>query len=207
MKPVLMFTEQDRLDRGIENHKIYFTPLNDVLNAYQKLQLGQIDYNDFKQLVADPECFIFDKMTGGEKMEINGFKVSKHKALDLLEKPEGYQNLIAAIEVLKVANGFTLQELNIHDLVENQIVLSQAFIDKQTEAAKVYATNEKELKLFEFLNRVMKDAVKTFGEGGIDINKLMSECVKNFAHPIGNGEHRQFFIVNYRPIKSDNFYI
>lgn len=207
MKPVLMFTDQDRLDMTIRTSDIYLSKFNDVFKAYQTLQLGQIDYNEFRQLVSDPECFIFDKMTGGEKMEINGLKISKHKAIDLLEKPEGYSNLIDSIKILKEANGFTLQQFNIHDIVENEIVLSHAYINKSKESANVYATNEKELALFEFLGRVMKDAVATFGEGGISINKLFSECHSIHSTKNGRGEDRHFYILNYRPLKNDNFYI
>lgn len=207
MKKVLMFTDQDRLEGKIGSCEIYLSLFNDVLKGYLKLNFGPIDFLEFRELVADPECFIFDKMTGGEKIEIAGLKISKHKAIDLLEKPEGYEELIKSIEILKGANGFTFQQLNIHDLVKNEIVLSKDYIDNAKESANVYATNEKELALFEFLNRVMKDAVETFGEGSISINKLFSECLTIRSTKNGRGEDVHFYVLNYRPLKNDNFYI
>ena len=36
---------------------------------------------------------VFEKMTNGKGVEITGFKVDRSNALDILDKPEGFETL------------------------------------------------------------------------------------------------------------------
>ncbi|SHL81607.1 hypothetical protein [Flavobacterium chilense] len=70
----------------------------DYINKVFDLGITDIESDDLEQLFANPKCFITDKLTKGETLQVAGMNLNKEKVFELLEKPAGTESLIMEIE-------------------------------------------------------------------------------------------------------------
>lgn len=185
MEPVLMFTDKRKFDEMIASHSVHLGALNAVLAAYEEMKLPELTGAEFISLVQQPGTVVFDKMTNGGAVEIMGMQVDKQKAMELILKPSGYEEMIELITVYKKAANW---DYHLHkvDVLNREIVLSQSVIDAETEASKVYAKTEKEKQLFQFAQAVIGAANEAFGEGsGYDLGELVYNVIYTLATPSG----------------------
>ncbi len=203
MEKVLMFTDKTQFDNSIAGHSIHLGALNAVLAAYEEMKLPELTGAEFISLVQQPEIVVFDKMTNGGAVEIMGMQVDKQKAIELILKPSGYEEMIGLIAAYKKAVNW---DYHLHkvDIVNDQVVLSQSVIDAETEASKVYAKTEKEKQLFQFAQAVIGAANEAFGEGSpYDLGELVQNIIYTLATPTGTflmPLEKHNFEIRYRKI-------
>ena len=134
MKPVLMHTDTARFNETIKRNSIYLGELTEILQAFNVMNIGTLTGAEFQSLVTNPPGVVFDKMTKGQDVVIGGLKINKAKALDILERPKGYNTMLDLIEVYKNRQNWNhhLHVVDI-DLDGNEIVLKKSFIDQEAE--------------------------------------------------------------------------
>jgi hypothetical protein len=72
--------------------------LQEIVTTYNFLGLLPLNSEDFFNLISNPAELVFDKMSNGEDISIGGLKVDKQKAIEIILKPKGYNELLAKIE-------------------------------------------------------------------------------------------------------------
>lgn len=91
--------------------------VQNVLDKYNALGLPQLTADEFDRLFTDTEVLIFDKITGGD-MHLAGtngtaLAVNKKQALNMLDKPAGFDALMYAVnnitEAIKANEGDNMQ--------------------------------------------------------------------------------------------------
>lgn len=185
MEPVLMFTDTIQFNERIAQHSIHLGSLNAILAAYEVMRLPELNGEEFISLVQQPGTVVFEKMTNGGAAEIMGMQVDKEKAMELILKPDGYDEMYSLIQVYKQASNWSYH-LHKVDLVNGEIVLHQSVIDSETKSSKVYAKTEKEKQLFQFVQGVIAAANEAFGEGcPYKLEELVQTTIKTVARPTG----------------------
>lgn len=86
--------------------------LQNVIIDYNVLGLPPLTSDEFVKLIEKPQDLVFDKMTNGEPVSIAGLKVDKTKAIEILQKPVGYQMLIDRVESIQRNGLFDRQTSN-----------------------------------------------------------------------------------------------
>jgi len=134
------------------------TSVQEIVNDYLELNIGSLGAASFKKLFTGPAEMIFDKMTGG-KMEMNGFNLSKQKAIELIEKPKGYDILINKISsTMTGLKSKTIQPINLIVTPENidtiftvnesdEVVIVDSILQRIESRCKKYATSETAKKM------------------------------------------------------------
>ncbi len=152
---------------------------NEVFEQYQTLNLPQLNnVEEFKKLMHTPADLVFDKMTNGAPLTLNGLPVNRHKALEIVSMPAGFDDLANRITELKKKHPHILNSLSYIDIADSEVVVSQAVKDAELEHHKYYATTDDEKALFGFAQDVIASAKARFGEDGkYSLEYLVGRCV------------------------------
>lgn len=165
MADILLGYDKQQFSTNIERKGKYLKEYNQILGVYNALSLAAITGAEFKTLVLNPAFLVFDKITGGQDVEIAGLKVNKEKAMEILEKPAGYQNLLDVIDTYKKNRNDFTHYLNGVDIVGGEIVLSQSVLDSEVENSKIWAKSQGAKTAYAFAQAVIKLSEETFGPG------------------------------------------
>jgi len=197
MKKVKLSFKENDYNAEIESYAALIPHFKNVLDAYNSMGLPELTQTEFKQLFSNAQSVIFDKMTNGKEIEINGFKIDKTNALNILQKPAGYSVLIACLEDVKKEAAFSYHLSNV--IIEDcEIVLIPSLVDSIREKNTIYARTEKQLKAYEFTMAVIAKATECFGDG-LDVTLLLREFMHPFNEYGFDSKHKINFsgIVNF----------
>lgn len=193
-----------RYNEQIRLKSVHLSKFTAILAAYNALNIGEITANEFKSLVQNPASFIFDKMTNGQDIVIGGLKVNKAKAIEILEKPNGYEamkDLITSYQNTVPSWNHYLSSIDI-DAENEEVIIAQTVLDAELEASKVYAKTNNEQKVFQFVQDVIDLATAAFGGKNPDLAELISSTITTREEPHGSRNNQ--YLVNYKAISAFN---
>ncbi|WP_395078122.1 hypothetical protein [Flavobacterium sp.] len=181
-KKVLIFKDDSQIDREIrqlETHRKFFQK---IVDNVQNLSI-EVQGNEIVELFENPKAFTTDKLTKGEKMQVGGLKLNKEKLFDLIEKPDGLQEVIA--EILLANNDgsplhWHLKHLNSF-FVENGIVVTNPeYLQDLEREYSIFATTENQVKGFEKLTQIAKlvNEVNVLAHGRLSIDERLGEILE-----------------------------
>lgn len=149
-----------------DKKSIYDLLCNDVQNVVDTFKGLNVDLlpTELHNLFCNTDELLFDKLTVGKDITLAGLKVSKAKALEIIEKPLGYNTLITAIK--QCLHNFSQHEGMLHNTKinaqsicdyfilndEGVIVLNERFIKRLRESYSFYAITERAKNLVAFQN-------------------------------------------------------
>ena len=159
MEKVLLYTDNAQVRERLAERRKIETSLNEINEAYNKLDVGELDTNQLTSLILDPETLIFQKMTKDNNPNIAGLPLHAHKAMEMLVKPIGYDYLIALINKHKekFKNALYLDQF---EVVDGGVQLLQMAIDKEVSNASLYAETDEDkrrLAFAKFVEEKMKE--------------------------------------------------
>jgi hypothetical protein len=159
----------------MEQYNVSLPIFNRVLSAYNAMNLPELNLTEFKELFSRVDSIIFRKMTKGEQMNVGGIKISEEKALDLFEKPAGFDNLKEAINQ---ANDFPNLDwfMKFITLEGQTIGLKADLLAKKQEAHTLYATTDDQIKANELAEAILTKTVELFGEKGLNIVEFVQKA-------------------------------
>lgn len=181
-KRVLIFKDDAQIDREIrqlETHKKYFKI---VIDNVQSLGI-EVQGNEIVELFENPKAFTTDKLTKGQKMQIGELKLNKEKLFDLLEKPEGLQEVIQQITNSKKTESpehWHLTYLNCFNVENGNIVTNPNYLSELEISYSIYAENENQLQGFEKLTQIAKlvNEVNVLSNGRLSIDEQLGEILE-----------------------------
>ena len=173
-----------------------------VIDLYNKLGFEPLQGNDLGRLVNDTTNFLFNKMTNGQDVHLvvgnskTKLAVDKEPAMAMLQKPDGYKELIAGIAQLVILLGkgaaVSLGEISAiiqPSSINNHFYINEIedldFTEKTAamigEYGKRYVGSEVGILAFNFVS----DVVKLYYNSGIkellpnyDIPTLLMEVIQ-----------------------------
>lgn len=148
--------------------------VQDILNEYNKLEFtSPLDIDDIKSMFENWDSFVKAKQLESmpDQVEIQGMRVNKNKAVDLLEAPDTRSLEIKCKELQKeinnimtlhksdvALNGLCLQWNRFIDISDDQAVIDDSAVENFVERnLKVFATTEKQIKCLEALKLISQN--------------------------------------------------
>ena len=159
-----------------------------VANNYNSLGFGSLIASELPILFNSPIDFIFDKMTGGQPVTIGNITVNKQKAIEILNKPEGYEMLIAQIDEFgkkgvfdeRHHRNFHVNKANIatvYTIDENgQVVIAEAFDLGLKSNNKKFAKTDTAKKMLQ-LSKTIVDKAKELGVSDLIHGNTISHII------------------------------
>lgn len=207
-EPILLFFDESGFNYKKQAIEEKFIPaVQSVVEAYNDLEFEEWEGStkrpllpgELSRLFREPVDFIFDKMTRGEAVAIGGVKVNKAKAIDILERPAGYNNLLSTIErcissLRHDVDNITVTVPEVSDWFEladdNTVTLIKARLDEISEQYKRYAKEDRAKRMLAFANGVAQAAKEAGIESEIanDANGFGHVLKHLFSLPV----YRQF---------------
>lgn len=178
MADVLIHTNNNEVSGVTAMYQQYKAAAQTVLDAYNSMELDALTAQELPLLFTDTKSLIFDKVTGGE-VSISGVKLDKSKAIEIIAKPTGYDELLASIDQFgeKCIVGFTdpygnaslrtrkEQVAQFVTIDGNGVLVYTAYTQNQiSKAGKYYAKSDRAKAEYEFAQAV----ANKFFELGLD---------------------------------------
>jgi hypothetical protein len=213
MKPVLLFFDEQMFEERIAKIEPVLVPLNQILSAYNTMKFAPLTDSEFRHLIINPESVVFDKMNKEQPLTIGGFQVDKTKAMDILIKPDGYNEMINEIHLFKKSDQHWQHHLHKVDIIDGVVAISEDVVSKEKEASKIYAENEAQLKAFNFAKSIVDLAKNLWGDGyfkhmGMAVDKLIETTATRQYYSkdsnkiiFDNGR----YIIKYKAVKEPIF--
>lgn len=99
-EPILVHTDAGYIDRLFTCWNTAKSAVQDVVTIYNGLGYGDLINAELGSLFVNTEELIFDKITGGS-LSVSGTVIDKKKAIEIVQKPVGYNSLINAIKLVE----------------------------------------------------------------------------------------------------------
>lgn len=200
LKPV--FVNRQNLDNMLNSYKDGAGYLQSFVNAYQSLDIGNLEKNELEQLLKDPKTFLFGKILGDRTVDLGGVKLDNEKLFDIVEKPKGLDELMSLInEHYHRKESINLRDYQINEA--NQVVVSEERKEALEYLNSVYLTTETQKNAHKALVSIAEnlEILKNSTGGYLDMDNL-----KHFFKRVAvNGEtntHYWGFTLNYDRFKS-----
>ena len=170
MKQLLSFDEQNYLEQKGVYENISLN-IQECISSFNALEIGNIYPKDFLKLLTDPVGLAYDKITNGEEISIAGLKINKQKAMDIIEKPIGYDAFLNSVRLAVDSfknHGYTdIQPINLNNILSiyeidesGNVQVTEKMDENLKERNKKYATSDNSKKLFEIVKRFLEDVEK-----------------------------------------------
>lgn len=161
--------EQKQYDKDLGIFEATKNELQKIINDIKTLNLNiNLDNGDLETLIHSPKIFFCNKLVD-EGIIINGIKLNKEKIFDLMEIPNGLNNIIENIITLKNAVISKIRNLYIENLNTNftitngKVNISENTLSELKELHTIYLENENQIKVFNLLTEI-KNKIKEIKE-------------------------------------------
>ena len=161
--------EQKQYDKDLGIFEATKNELQKIINDIKTLNLNiNLDNGDLETLINSPKIFFCNKLVD-EGIIINGIKLNKEKIFDLMEIPNGLNNIIENIITLKNAVISKIRNLYIENLNTNftitngKVDISENTLSELKELHTIYLENENQIKVFNLLTEI-KNKIKEIKE-------------------------------------------
>jgi hypothetical protein len=167
MKPVLISFNEQLYKQKIAAFETYASIMQKVVETFAALTLPALTIIDLQSLFHDPVSMVFDKMTNGQPVSIAGLQVDKIKAMELLIKPGGYEELLDTVAESKKAiahHQYDFARFNISsiadcfDMVDGAILLKPLKEAELKESCNAYAKTDNAKKMLAFTQTIVDKA-------------------------------------------------
>jgi len=182
MEKVFLYLNQGKFNNEMKPYHLHVTELSDILEAYKALGLPDMDDQEFRSLIFNPKELIFDKITGNKNLELNGHLIDKSKSIDMVARPDGYDQMEALILGFKQRINWSFY-LNNSLLIDGEICVSPSVEEKIKENCSYYAKTEKQLRAYKFAKFVLDKSEELYGVGKMtNIGGVISELLPQGSH-------------------------
>lgn len=101
MPDVLIQFDEAHYNLAVDNYETVVEDIQEVVTAYNLLNFAPLTTQELHKLFTGFEDLMFDKMTEGQPVSIGAFKLNRKKALEILDKPNGYETLAHKVAEVK----------------------------------------------------------------------------------------------------------
>lgn len=167
MQPVLIHIDSEKQQTIINRLEALLPFYNNALKEYSKLNIDALSPDELPRLFNDTDILIFDKQLADKPMSLGGLSLNKEKAMELVEKPEGFIHLKTAVAVVyertkefNESSDYRIGSLALDKLQLNskgEFEISFATLTDVKERCSYYASSERSQKLLSLVNAILKE--------------------------------------------------
>ena len=201
-EPMFISFDQQKFDTEMHRQNRIASIMQSVVLMFNGLGLPALTAEEFPSLFEDAECLVYDKMTNGQQVSIAGLTVHKHKAMELLIKPEGYERLIEFINSIK-KDGFEaiahtgdkpapIGAYRSFELVNGVVTLKESELERWRNQFSIYAVSERAKRMLILMTSIVEKSIEL---GLADYFKSLPEGFKVAAANCLNGGYSNQFRV------------
>jgi hypothetical protein len=159
-----------RFNETIDRPKSFLPLLNNIVEAYAYLNILPLTgIGELLELIEDTCTFVVKRISNGNELKVGDIQIRMDKAFDFLNKPQGYDNLLAVIQQL---NRLFPSYKKCFELVDNEVVLSEKYLQKTHFECSEHIETEAEQKVYDFATEIIKAGEKIFGTGNIPFGDI-----------------------------------
>lgn len=196
---LLIYFDQKNFDWTIRSLNDTITYAGEVIELYNRLKTPQLKKGEFTRLLFDTDNFLFEKLMGNQPAEFGGMQINKRTFYDqFLTKPEGYSELINAINIFIKRTSFTAKRywnnldvktyfLAFFSPLDNgNFELKERVIEDERKRNEVYVKSERAkyaYKLALDLQKLLNEE-NLLREIKVSTNKNLGDFIKEMFLPI-----------------------
>lgn len=196
MENLLIEFNQRKYDSNISSLHDTIEKMDEVIQTYNAIAIGNYSHEDFNGLFFNTENFIFEKIMKDKPAEVFGMKIDKKKFWDeYLVKPKGYFALIEAIEKFKKVVSMKLKYFEegtsyktyfsfFEQVPNRKFKIKQAVLDKIKREHETYVYSERGKLAFKFAT-----LIKEFLNKDGNISKLQIKDRRGLENFVGEAIH------------------
>lgn len=171
MNKILIYEDQHEKAELSGKYNNALAVLQKVVNAYNNIVFSndaELTKEDFALLFISPSDVLFDKITGGD-VSLGGISVDRTKAMEIIAKPEGYNEFVECFAEYKrqyseLPNRYnqaafllpaSIGQMYVLNEVDRTVQLSDFSVKDIENTGKYYAKNPKAIAMFEFCTEMI----------------------------------------------------
>ena len=136
MEKILLRVDKESIDKDTQKVNDTIREFSPFYERYKKLNVGDLKNNDLKTFLLSPKKYFLDLFTKGENLKIGELELSSEKVYELLNKPDGVDDLVNDLE-LKIKEPFMItyyisQVENI-EIQEEKMTVKKEYLENLTE--------------------------------------------------------------------------
>jgi len=163
-KKEAIYVDQDKINSFTQPQANRIEYFQEIVTMYNDLNIDEpLQKNDLTALIENPKDFIAKRLIKEETISIGGLKVNFEKMFDIIEKPEGTENLINKIaNDSQIRESFITQRNVSYFEIENgnTVVLNADFLEQTREQSTVYIKTENEATAYKALTAIAENINK-----------------------------------------------
>lgn len=178
--------------RFYEPKQQYF---QEYADRYALLGLKPLEAKDLNKLFDNPKSFLTEQITHGESLNFGGLKMNPEKLFEIIEKPEGVDELINKIikdksdQLVTSQNHWFVDNFVIG--ISNKVEVAPADLDLVTKRHSLYLENEKQAEALEILD-LMAEKMNRLNELKTSGNIPQDDFFEQFIR-FKNGSYEKTF--------------
>jgi len=145
-KKVAIFIDENKIAQTVQIQESRIDYFQEIVNMYQGLNIPDpLEKNDLTALVENPRQFVARKLIKEDNLTVGGLKLSFEKVFDMVEKPQGTEELIFKIENDRINKELLINQRNAYYFEidpENNVVLNTEYVTKTKENCTVYISTK-----------------------------------------------------------------
>lgn len=196
---LLISFDQKNFDWTISSLNNTITYTEEVIKLYNRLGVEELKKGEFTRLLFDTENFLFEKIMKDKPAEFAGMRIDKRTFYNqFLIKPEGYSELISAIELFIKRSSFTANRywynldvktylLKFFSPIDNgNLELKKGVIEDERRRNEVYVKSERAKHAYKLALNLQKllNEEHLLREIKVSTNKDLGNFIKEMFLPI-----------------------
>lgn len=189
---ILITYDESAYKNGIAAVQNSCSIVQEAVDSFKALNVGKLNADELLELFVNPANLVYKKITGGT-VKIGELQLQSAKAMELLEKPKGYDSFIAKIDEcttslkqVRTAGNYPLAGERIREwftlAANGKIVFNEERGEAEKSRYKHYAKSEAAKAMYNFAKAIIKKyeecnikKVKGGQSLGALINSLVNE--------------------------------
>lgn len=196
-KPELIYFNEVGYKNRIAHLEKSAQRLQEVVDCYHQLGLPPLKPQELVPLFTDIDSLFFDKMTDGKGLFIAGIRFNKSKALDIIEKPDGWQALIDLVNQYhqdrhRINRGLQLDEVHLFELNQGKVRVIPSIVKQTEEGASYFTQSQRGHDQLQALKKVLEGIHQLVELGAWHDDDYTHPCayLEKFILRDGKGKYR-----------------
>lgn len=177
-----IFTDQRAISLALSEISTAQQQFQKYVDMYNKItELEPLKENDLEGFIRTPKEFLVERLMTGKSLEVGGVTLSKDKLYDIMEKPEGFDDLVSELLKLKtdrytIQNSF-IQLKNLFIKSGTAVEIRSGHINFLEKKHSIYLDSESKERAYELLRNISEGINELKKIKKFSVDYFFEECI------------------------------